>query len=68
MKTFEDTEVTIKINGLEVVCLQKLSLVGHALASKLDYRAGEEQKTLVKVLDDVIRRIELSAAKAAATK
>ena len=62
MKTFEDSEVSIKVNGLELVRLKKLSLVGHALASKLNYRAGEEQKTLVKVLDDVIRRIELADA------
>ena len=63
MDIFRDTEVSIKINGLEVVCLKKLSLVAHALAEKLDYRASEEQKTLNKVLDDVIRRIQLAAAK-----
>lgn len=65
MDTFADTEVRIKLNGLELVCLKKLSLVSHALAGKLDYRASAEQQTLAKVLDDVIRRIELAAAKAA---
>ena len=67
MRTFDDTTVSISINGLEVTCLKKLSLVSHALATKLKYHAQEEQKTLVKVLDDVILRIELAAAKSQIT-
>jgi len=52
--------VTIEINGLELTALKKLSLVSHALASKIGGRAGDEQKTLATVLHDVIRRIELA--------
>lgn len=55
--------VAIEVQPIELIALKKLSLVSHALASKLDYRASEEQKTLATVLDDVIRRIELAAAK-----
>ena len=57
--------VNISVEPIELVALKKLSLVSHALASKLDYRASEEQKCLATVLDDVIRRIELAAAKPA---
>ncbi len=53
--------VTISVEPIELIALKKLSLVSHALASKLDYRASEEQKCLATVLDDVIRRIELAA-------
>ena len=54
-------EVTIEVSGIELVALKKLSLVSHALASKLSgFRAREEQKCLATVLDDVIRRIELN--------
>lgn len=52
--------VVIEINGLELTALKKLSLVSHALAGKIGGRAGDEQKTLASVLDDVIRRIELA--------
>jgi hypothetical protein len=38
--------------------------VSHALAEKLDYLAGEEQKALATALDDVIRQIELVAGRA----
>jgi hypothetical protein len=54
--------VTIEVQTIELVALKKLSLVSHALASKLGYRASEEQKCLATVLDDVIRRIEIAAA------
>lgn len=60
--------VTISVLGIEIIALKKLSLVSHALAEKIGGRAGEEQAVLAKVLDDTIRKIELSAAKAAATK
>ena len=56
-------DITISVHEIELLALKKLSLVSHALASKLDYRAQQEQKTLATVLDDVIRRIELAAAK-----
>jgi hypothetical protein len=60
MDLLDTNTVAISMNGLELVALKKLSLVSHALASKLDYRASLEQQTLATVLDDVIRRIELA--------
>ena len=57
------TKVAIDVREIELIALKKLSLVSHALASKLgDYRASQEQKCLATVLDDVIRRIELAQA------
>lgn len=56
------SEVTINIEPIEIIALKKLSLVSHALATKLPYGSREEQSTLAKVLDDVIRNIELAAA------
>ena len=56
------TQVSIEVSGIEVIELKKLSLVSHALASKLSHSASAEQRCLATVLDDVIRRIELSAA------
>ena len=60
------TRVEIECSGIELVALKKLSLVSHALAQKIGGSAGEEQKCLATVLDDVIRQIEINAAKAAA--
>ncbi len=61
-----NTTVTIEVRGIELLALKKLSLVSHALASKIgDYRATQEQTCLATVLDEVIRRIELAAASAA---
>ena len=60
----ETMTVTIRVEPVELVALKKLSLVSHALASRLDSQAGCEQTTLASVLDDVIRRIELAAIKA----
>ena len=54
--------VAISITGVEIIALKKLSLVSHALAEKIGGPAGREQATLAQVLDDVVRRIELSAA------
>lgn len=51
--------VEIKVRGIDLIALKKLSLVSHALASKLSFQAGQEQTTLATVLDDVIRKIEL---------
>ncbi len=51
--------VTISVRGIDLMALKKLSLVSHALAQKLDYRAGEEQKALATTLDELIRQIEL---------
>lgn len=56
--------VTIKVNGIELAALKKLSLVSHALAARLPYQSGQEQKALATVLDDLIREIELAAAQA----
>lgn len=58
----ERRKIQIEVSGIELVALKKLSLVSHALASKLDYRAGQEQRTLAMTLDEIIRHIELSAA------
>ena len=60
MGILDARKVTIGVSELEIAALKKLSLVSHALASKLDYRASEEQRCLATVLDDVIRRIELA--------
>lgn len=65
MNMVEKTKVQIEVMGIELVALKKLSLVSHALAQKIGGRAGEEQKCLASVLDDVIRQIEINAAKAA---
>ena len=65
MNMVEKTKVQIEVMGIELVALKKLSLVSHALAQKLGGSAGDEQKCLASVLDDVIRQIEINAAKAA---
>lgn len=58
----DNVTVAISANRLELAALKKLSLVSHALATKLgDYRAQEEQKTLAMTLDEIIRRIEIGA-------
>jgi hypothetical protein len=64
--SIDKTPVTIEISGLDIVALQKLSLVSHALATKLSHSAGEEQKCLATVLDDVLRRIQIARATAPA--
>lgn len=58
----DNVTVTISLQGIEILTLKKLSLVSHALASRLSGEAGREQKTLAATLDDVVRRIELAAA------
>lgn len=55
----ETATITISVRGIDLLALKKLSLVSHALASKLDYRAGKEQRVLATTLDDLIRQIEL---------
>jgi hypothetical protein len=55
---------TVKIMGIELVALKKLSLVSHMLAKKIGGSAGEEQKCLASVLDNVIRQLEIGAATA----
>ena len=55
--------VTIEVRHIELVALKKLSLVSHALASKLKYEAQHEQTALATTLDDVIRRIELATTR-----
>ena len=62
MSPFDTTTVTISITGIEIVALKKLSMVSHALAQKLGGVAEREQTTLVKVLDDLVRQIELKSA------
>lgn len=51
--------VTISVRGIDLMALKKLSLVSHALASKLDYLAAQEQKALATTLDELIRQNEL---------
>lgn len=65
MRITDTVTVTISVMGIDLVALKKLSLVSHALAEKIGGSAGQEQKTLATVLDETIRKIELSAAKAA---
>ena len=60
------TMVSIEMRGIELLALKKLSLVSHALAGMCSSPTNSlEQRTLAQTLDDVIRRIELAAAKAA---
>lgn len=65
MNYVDKVTVSVSVNGIELIALKKLSLVSHALAQKIGGTAGEEQKCLASVLDDVIRQIEINAAKAA---
>jgi hypothetical protein len=56
---------TIEISFVEILALQKLSLVAHALAKtlgKTNYSSGQEQKALAGVLDETIRKLELGIA------
>lgn len=61
----DSTTVPVKIMGIELVALKKLSLVSHALAGKMGGSAGREQECLAGVLDGVIRQIDLGIALAA---
>jgi len=54
--------VTISVSSIEIVALKKLSLVSHVLAQKIGGSAGDEQKCLATVLDDIIRQIEIKAS------
>jgi len=58
---YDQATVTVSYSGIELIALKKLSLVSHALAQKIGGSAGEEQTTLARTLDDVIRRLELAA-------
>ena len=62
MSLIDTSTVTISVTGIELLALKKLSLVSHALAEKLSFTAGREQRMLVGTLDDLIRQIELKAA------
>lgn len=55
--------VAISVTGIEIIALKKLSLVSHALAQRLSHASAAEQETLAKTLDDVIRRLEIAAAR-----
>lgn len=55
----DSATVAVKVLGIELIALKKLSLVSHALADKIGGSAGAEQRVLATVLDDVIRQIEL---------
>lgn len=56
--------IAISVTGIDILALKKLSLVSHALAAKIGGMAGDEQKSLVGVLDDLIRQIEIRATQA----
>lgn len=62
MNLFDSTTVTLSVTGIEIVALEKLSLVSHALACKIGGEAAREQLTLARTLDDVLRRIKLAAS------
>lgn len=66
MNYIDKVPVTVSVSGLDLLALKKLSLVSHALAEKMGGSAGDEQRTLAGILDDVIRQIEIGAATAAA--
>lgn len=56
----------IEISGVEVLALKKLALINGALADTLkDQTAAREQRALLSVLIDVVRRAELANAKQA---
>ncbi len=57
------TDVTIPVRGIDLIALKKLSLVSHALGQKIGGEAGREQACLAGVLDELIRNIELAAAR-----
>ena len=50
--------VTIAVRGIEVLALKKLSLVSHALASKLPHSSAQEQRCIAGMLDDGATRSE----------
>jgi len=59
MSLAETIKIEIAVRGIELVTLRKLSTVSHALASKLDLLARQEQEALATTLDDVLRRMEI---------
>lgn len=65
MNITDTATVSVTVRGIELLALKKLSLVSHALAQKIGGEAGREQKVLASTLDDLVRQIELAAARAA---
>ena len=51
-----DTDSTVTISPIELLALEKLAVVGHALAGRIEGAAAHEQRALVGVLDDIIAR------------
>lgn len=62
LSMIDTVTVAVSVRGIDLIALKKLSLVSHALAQKIGGSAGEEQKTLASVLDDLIRQIEIKTA------
>lgn len=62
MRLTDTATVTISVRGIELIALQKLALVSHVLAKRLDRGAGDELRTLATTLDDLLRRIQIEAA------
>lgn len=60
---FETATVTVSVTGMDLMVLKKLSLVSHALAGMIGGEGGREQKTLATTLDDLLRQIEIGAAR-----
>ncbi len=61
--TRKDGGAGIEITAIEVLALKKLALVSGALAQILtDHNAAREQRTLTRVLIDVVNRAELANA------
>jgi len=53
----------MRIDPIEVVALKKLALISGALAASLsDYSAAREQRSLTRVLIDVVHRAEIENA------
>lgn len=55
--------MAFKISPIEMLALKKLELVSQALATKLSYSAGLEQKCLADTLRDVLTRYQIEEAK-----
>ena len=53
--------VAITVSGIDILALKKLAIVSHALAGQLSGNAANEQRKLVGVLDELIRKIESQA-------
>jgi hypothetical protein len=63
MNVTDKVTAQISLHVIDIVALRKLVLVSYALAGNLGGAAGQEQECLARVLDDVVRTLELAAIK-----